>query len=396
VLCAWTKLLTVCLFCLIRTEPQSALAGVDFSPVSASVTFHANISSVRHSIFIPIHRDGAMEGAESFAVLLHVVDRGLVPNNSTGGLIDRTTVTIAPSDPKTVELSMMLDVPHLDATGKTVVRQSIASTLGGPVGVEDVVILRVDPDTDDPRTVVVKFEIHVANAAHEDVVRSQLQHAVSNGSLLAAVRAAGLNTTRVDADLPEFSFLSPVVCSSEGEPAVVVVTRDKGFMHPAVVRFWYVRLGTAAPEPRRKKEEKTGGAGGGHKCDSSYVYVCATCSNRTINGSGTAAAGADYAPTNGTITFRADPTDTARNFSIPINHDGATEGREWFEVVLEVQGRGMIANTAGSRRATSRVTISPSDPALVSMQMDIALAPGTSDFGEGEQVPESGGGPLGR
>ena len=221
------------------TVAGSASSGLDFVPMSGEVTFSANVNDTSSLVLVPVRRDGMMEGSEWFQVVMQVVGRGIVPHNTTGGSMDTVRVTIAPSDPETVEMSMIVGVSALSDNDKGSLQESIAAQLNDDIGPEDVVITHVDPSPDDPSVSVIRFEVHVGNVTETEVVRSQVQSAVDDGTLLSSMQSTGINTTTVDADLPELGFESAVVCASEGESAEVVITRSGGFKHPTTVRYWY-------------------------------------------------------------------------------------------------------------------------------------------------------------
>ena len=231
---------------------------------------------------------------------------------------------------------------------------------------QDVIIGAVTPDRADPGYVWVTFHVHIAAVHEATVIRSTLRMAALDDSLVASLRAAGVVVSTVDLELPQIGFASPVVCTSEGEAAAVTLTRAGGFHRQVTVVYRCVPPFVSAL----------------YHALSVWLRVCLPC--RTEPGTATSA---DFKAVSGSHTFAADDHATNHTFAIPIHHDGATEGREWFSVVLTVVGRGQVpANTTGGLRTSSRVNIAPSDPARVAMSMEFDLPAGQANLDETQQV----------
>lgn len=273
------------------TEPASATPGVDYTPVSGTLTFAPQEASRR--IEVPIHADLENEGSESFRVVLS--------NPSTGESLGA---------PSTITVRIQENPNGFRFDNAT---QSVAESSG-------VALLRVDRGA---------LPAGVAS----------VDYAVENGSALEGVDYVAVRGTLVFADGEAYQFIEvPVLNDGFKEPAetfrvvlshpspgaslgrpniLVVVIEDNdlgfgfsaggvaGFAEQAGVAEVYVYRGSDGLEPVSVEYE-----------------VLPT----------TATPDLDYIPAAGTLVFG--PGEADKPIRVPILNDALLERSETFRVVL--------------------------------------------------------------
>jgi hypothetical protein len=288
------------------TEDGTAIGGVDYTPTTGTVTIATGQSSA--TVSIPIIRDAAVEGRETF---------GLRLSNATGAAIrdDLATVTLIDDDGFAIT-----DVASAEGGGSMTFTVTLASAMASSV--------TVDYATSD-----------ITALAGSD-------YTATSGTLTfnAGQTSRTFTVPLIDGTDSESSETFAVTLSNPSGGSGILRASATG----SIIDDDGLAIGNVTI---------TEGSGGGTVTATTYVILTsASASTVTVDwatADGTAIAGSDYTAASGSLTFA--PGETSKTIDITIASDDVWEANEAFRVVIGNASGAAIIDRSGS------ITISNDD-----------------------------------
>jgi hypothetical protein len=305
------------------TSNGSATAEQDYTEVSGSVTF--NPGQISRTIAVPILEDGALEGPETFSLVLSS------PVNAGLGSPAASTITIAANDSLTI------------SPATTTVQENVGS-----------LALTVNLNAPSSQTVSVAYTTSGTASSGSDYPATSGTVIFSPGQ---TSRPLTIQITDDGLSEPAETLivtLSGPVNAGLGSPAASTITiaaNDSLTISPATTTVQENVGSVALTINLNAPSSQT----------ISVVYAT----------SGTATSGSDYPATSGTVTFS--PGQTSKPLTILITNDGLSEPDETIIVTLS----GPINAGLGSP-ASSTITIAANDQAT--FQAPATLNTGNAPF----------------
>lgn len=288
------------------TTSGSAIAGSDYTAVSGTLIFNANVTVAVFSI--PIINDSRDEPNENFTLSLSN------PVNATLGSPSSASVLITDDDPEpTVAFS---------SSSYSATESSSAATI------------TVNLSTASDKTISVSYQTSNGTAVSgSDYTATNGTFTFTPGQTSKTFNIPILNDTRDEFNETINLSLSNPTNATLGTPNSSVLTIIDNDSEPTLAF---------------NSSSYSVSEGSGTK---SITVNLSTASNKTITvhyqtSNGTAVSGSDYTATNGTLTFT--PDQTSKTFTVIIREDSLIESNETINLTLSNASNAILTNPSNS------------------------------------------------